>query len=355
MSALPAASGCLLRISSHFESLVPELLQHLRAASSKPLGREFHWVQGLEPEALRRSPASILVRWNLPVHHAWPCNPQKMDGFIEKAAQALRRKFDGQAPQAILVGQLDPGSPTGWYRQLASNFRGRLLQLFPEVVAGGLDADSQDPEVPTLYCLVGREGLFAGLQSPVHCNGQHPGGTRFIAQDTEKTISRAGAKIASALHYLLLFRKPLPERSRWLELGASPGGMTSELLDRGYQVTAVDRAPLDARLRGKPGLVFAQSDVASFEPSSGSTFDAILSDLNGEALQSFRQVIRLSPGLRPGGLVVFTLKLPGAENMAEVLACVRRVHEEAATAGLRPIAGTHLPYNRHELTLFFEK
>ena len=57
--------------------------------------------------------------------------------------------------------------------------------------------------------------------------------------------------------------------------------------------------------------------------------------------------------LRPGALLVFTMKLAGVENFAaanvlesEVLAC-------AAAAGLRVIARTHLTYNRHEFTFFF--
>ena len=71
----------------------------------------------------------------------------------------------------------------------------------------------------------------------------------------------------------------LPEKSHWLDLGASPGGMTSELLARGHRVTAVDRAPLDARLRHANGLIFAQEDVAAFRPRTDMVFDAIVCDL----------------------------------------------------------------------------
>ena len=80
---------------------------------------------------------------------------------------------------------------------------------------------------PNLFCLVGKEGLFCGLQSPAASNGFYPGGTKFIRQNTPDTISRAGAKIAEALHYLQLKKTPPPAGSQWLELGASPGGMTA--------------------------------------------------------------------------------------------------------------------------------
>lgn len=353
-STLPA-SGHLLRISQVFHEQAPAVLRALGITSQKPLGKEYHWAQDSDAAALPQSPASIFVRWHLPVHHAWPCNPQKMDGFIEKAAQALRKKFGGLDFQTILVGQLSVGSAAGYYRQLASNLRGRVLQLFPEVVARGVDAESQKPTVPTLFCLVGREGLFCGVETPRAANGFHPGGTRFIAQDSENTISRAGAKIAEALHYLPLHRPPLPQGSHWLELGASPGGMTSELLERGYRVTAVDRAPLDARLRHHKDLHFEQCDVAAFHPPDGARYDALLCDLNGEAAESMQQVIRLSPALKSGGLVVFTLKMPGVSSVEDATTLLKHVRQHAASAGLQLMAQTHLSYNRHEFTLLLEK
>lgn len=348
-------SGHLLRISQVYQDLIPGVLRMLGVSSQKLLGQEYHWAQDFDAAGFQQSPASIFVRWHLPVHHAWPCNPQKMEGFIEKAAQAMLLKFGGTDFQTILVGQLSVGSAAGYYRQLASNLRGRVLQLFPAVVARGVDAESQDPTAPTLFCLVGKEGLYCGIESPRKANGFYPGGTKFIAQDSENTISRAGAKIAEALHYLPLHWPALPGGSHWLELGASPGGMTSELLEHGYHVTAVDRAPLDARLRHHRTLRFEQSDVAAFQPPAGEQYDAILSDLNGEAAESMQQVIRLAPALKSGGLVVFTLKMTGVGSVDEATTLLKHVSLHASRAGLRVIARTHLSYNRHEFTLFFEK
>jgi 23S rRNA C2498 (ribose-2'-O)-methylase RlmM len=217
------------------------------------------------------------------------------------------------------------------------------------------DAESQDPAAPTLFCLLGREGLFAGVQSPRACGGFHPGGTKFIRQSGPGAISRAGAKIAEALHHLRLHRPPLPEKCHWLELGASPGGMTSELLARGHRVTAVDRAPLDARLRGAAGLAFVRQDAAAFRPRDGATFDALLCDLNGDALDSMRHVVRLAPSLSKGGLVIFTLQMPGVQMLPEMVALSESAIRLAAGAGLALVTQTHLSYNRHEFTLFFQR
>jgi 23S rRNA C2498 (ribose-2'-O)-methylase RlmM len=293
------------------------------------------------------------VRWNLPVEHAWPCNPRKMGGFIEKAAQAMLQKFADRGPQGLFIGQLNAGSPDRYYKNLASNLRGRSLQLFSELEVRSVE--EQDPLAETLFCLVGREGLFCGMQSPRKSNGLYPGGSKFVDKGSPDTISRAGAKIAEALHYLLMHREPPAEGAHWIELGACPGGMTSELLARGYRVTAIDRSPLDQRLNKRPGLKFVHADVADFFPGEGEKFDAMLSDLNGPPEESIAHVLRLAENLKRGGLVVFTLKLPRVEDVDGPCALFRKIVKVAERAGLKLFAQTHLTYNRHEFTLFFER
>ncbi len=346
-------SAWLVRIPEVFAGMAAEILQRLGAGTATKLGSEYFLLKSLQPAALRESEAAIFVQWNLPAEHSWPCCPQTMEGFIEKAAQTLLRKFGSRNPQAILMGPLEPGSPQPYYKSLASNLRGRTLQVFPKLRAG--TADEQDGSAETLFCLVGKEGLFCGMTTPRDANGWHPGGTKFMSQSRAGTISRAGAKIAEALHYLRLHRAPLPEGSHWLELGASPGGMTSELLDRGFRVTAVDRAPLDPRLNRRPGLTFLKADAATFLPPPGTVCDALLSDLNGDALVSLRLVIRLLPYLRPGGPVVFTLKTPHTETLTDITALCQTVLASAAANGLRLIAITHFTYNRQEFTVFWER
>lgn len=350
---LPPAQW-LIRISEVFEEFSTDIVKGLGGEISKKLGSEYYLIQTKDPAAIHQSESAIYLRWNLPLDHAWPCNPEKMEGFVEKAAQAMFRKFASRNPQAIFIGQLDPSATNRYYKTLASNLRGRTLQLFPPEIAAFKEVEAQDSWRATLFCLVGKEGLFCGMQSPKASNGFYPGGTKFISQNSPDTISRAGAKIAEALHYLLMYRAPLKKGRHWLELGASPGGMTSELLGRGYKVTAIDRAPLDKRLDRQPNLVFALLDVAAFKPNASMHYDAILSDMNGDPRESVRQVIRLSKNLNPGGLVVFTLKTAGVTTFSEMNELYQFAVDSAAGAGLGLIARTHLTYNRQELTLFFE-
>ncbi|MGI9242355.1 MAG: methyltransferase domain-containing protein [Verrucomicrobiales bacterium] len=342
----------LMRIPEIFKGVSGAVLDRLGAQSSKRLGADYYLINVDRAIDLHRSEVGKFVRWNLPVEHAWPCNPRKMDGFIEKAAQAMVQKFAGRQPQGLFIGQLNSGSPDRYYKNLASNLRGRALQVFSGMAAKFVE--EQDPERETLFCLVGREGLFCGMQSPRMSNGLYPGGSKFVDKGSPETISRAGAKIAEALHYLLMFRPPMAEGSHWLELGACPGGMTSELLARGFRVTAIDRSPLDPRLNRKPKLRFVHADVTDFIPEPTASFDAILSDLNGPPEESIGHVVRLAPHLKPGGLVVFTLKVPRVEDLDGPCALFEATVEAGARAGLRLIAQTHLTYNRHEFTLFLE-
>lgn len=344
----------LLRISNVFDPLVPGILSALGARPMKRLGREYHLVKLADDSDWRNHEASCFVRWNLPVEHSWPCSPPDTPGFVEKAARALERKFAERNPRAILLGALDPGGGGRYYQKLASNLRGRALQVFPTGLPATRDPEALEPDSPVLWGLVGSEGLFCGLQSPGLSNGFYPGGTRFISQSGPASISRAGAKIAEAIHQLRLHRAPPEAGAHWLELGASPGGMTSELLARGYQVTAVDRAPLDERLTGAAGLRFVRADAGEFRPAVGAMYDALLCDMNGEARDSIACVARFTKHLRSGALVVFTLKMPGVSDLESMLALQRDVVAAAGASGLALLARTHLSYNRHEFTLFFE-
>jgi len=354
-SAATIMSTHLIRVSEVFSNLVPEILGLLGAEKVKRLGSEYFLFQTEAPQAITDSPAARFIRWHIPVWHSWPCNPEKMEGFIEKAAQSLYYKFESYNPQTLLVGRLDPGSPKQYYKALASNFRGRALQVFDLPEGSPKTAEEQNPTKETLFCLIGKEGIFSGMSTPIEAGGLHPGGTKFITQSSDDTVRRAGAKFSEGLHFLSMHR-PLPrEGAHWLELGASPGGMTSELLKRGYEVSAIDRAPLDPRLSKNRNLTFLKEDVAEFVPPRGIRYDAILSDMNGPPVKAIANVTRFKDFLNPGGLVVFTLKTTGAETIADIGLLEKEVLALAEKDGFALIARTHLTYNRQEFTLFFEK
>lgn len=345
----------LVRLPQVFAGFETEILHDLGAECLRKPGRDYLLIRLADPPRIHDSAAAKYLRWNLPVHHMWPCHPRETEGFIEKAAQAVWRKFGQAKPQTLMAGPLDPGSPNRYFKTLASNLRGRALQLFPAECSAIRDAEAQDGRRETLFMLVGEEGLFCGMQSPLACNGYHPGGTRHIRQTAPGAISRAGAKIAEALHQLALHHALPSAGAHWLELGASPGGMTAELLSRGYRVTAVDRAPLDKRLAHAEGLQELCRDVADFMPDAAARYDAILCDMNGDARASIAHVIRLAARLRDNGIVIFTVKLADAGTYPAINNLVDEVEKHAAAAGCHRLSLTHLTYNRHEFTLMLAR
>lgn len=350
---VPADKPWLVRIPNIFAPVAEEVLQRFQATAVKPLGTDYYFVKVPNGRVFRHSEAAMFAQWNLPMEQTWPCNPQKMESFIEKAAQTLLDKFEHRKPQTLIVGRLNAGSPDPYYKHMAMNLRGRMVQLFPPFKVK--EVEDQDPTAETLYCLVGKEGLYAGMQSPRESNGFYAGGSKFVGGDASSKISRAGGKLAEALHYLLLYRPEIPAGRRWLELGACPGGMTSELLARGYRVTAVDRTVLDKRLDGHRGLTFVQADVANFEPKGDELFDALLSDLSGDADESIEEVARLARFMHRDGTVIFTLKVPRVESVQGPIHLFQEIVDIAKEEGLRLFAHTHLTYNGHEFTLFFER
>jgi len=342
----PLPAWWLVRVPEVFADLAGGILP---ASTVRDGEGDYHRVAADGVDLPLAADARMFCRWQMPVHHAWPCNPEKTAGFIEKAATAIAGKFAARTPRAVMAGAFEPHARGGYFRKLASNLRGRVLQLMPAAACG---VEALAPDDPVVHAIVGRTGLYCGMHTPREANGFYPGGTRFIRQSGGEMLSRAGAKIAEALHHMRIVAAPVPKNAHWLELGASPGGMTSELLRHGHRVTAVDRAPLHETLRGVAGLEFLRADVGSWNPSAGSSFDALLCDMNGPAEAAFAQVVRLAPALRAGAQVVFTLKTTGAATFAEIVASHRRILDVASGAALRHLQTTHLSYNRREFTMF---
>lgn len=345
----------LIRIPVHFGSLTEELLDEMNAVAVKRLESEYLIIRGT-PSDVAADPANLrFIRWQIPIEHSWPCNPRKMADFLERAAQTLASKFQESSFQTVLVGMLDPSAQDPFYRKMAMGLRGRIKQLLGERGDELCQAESQLPDAPTLFCMIGDSGLFAGIATPHEANGFYPGGSKFISHKAPHMISRAGAKVAEALHYIQLDQPPPGTGAHWLELGACPGGMTSELLQRSYKVTAVDRAPLDPRLDGKSGLKFVKADVADFAPAEETHFDAMLCDMNGESDFALKHVTRLSQSLEADGLVIFTLKTAGINGYSSLVHHFQQAVAQALSGGLVLITNTHLTTNRHEFTLFFSK
>ena len=102
--------------------------------------------------------------------------------------------------------------------------------------------------------------------------------------------------------------------------------MTSELPTRGCRVSAMDRAPLDARCSGCTGYLQRENDESARDEDGWNAKDNS-EGINGSAIQFGKETSKRT----------------------------YRAVSAAATGGLALITPTHLTYNRQEFALFFQQ
>jgi 23S rRNA (cytidine1920-2'-O)/16S rRNA (cytidine1409-2'-O)-methyltransferase len=119
-------------------------------------------------------------------------------------------------------------------------------------------------------------------------------------------VSRAGAKLAQALDAFGID----PAGKTAADIGASTGGFTDCLLDRGARLVYavdVDTKQLDWKLRGDPRVVLVEKNARSLVPADLPRAPKIVSmDV------SFISVLKILPALKevlaPGGVLVVLIK-----------------------------------------------
>jgi 23S rRNA (cytidine2498-2'-O)-methyltransferase len=132
--------------------------------------------------------------------------------------------------------------------------------------------------------------------------------------------------------------KPAPA-DKCLELGASPGGWTWVIAGLGAYVTAVDRSPLDKRLRDNQLICYRPGDAFKVLPSNTEQINWIFSDLicYPEKLYEFVQAwLQKTDNVN----FVCTLKFQGREHY-------KWVDKFLEVQGSQVV---HLYHNKHEFT-----
>ncbi|MDR3343583.1 MAG: hypothetical protein LBT14_12555 [Treponema sp.] len=163
-----------------------------------------------------------------------------------------------------------------------------------------------------------------------------PGGMIVFAEDTQEPPSRAYLKLWEAL--VRCRRWPGPGE-RCLDAGASPGGWTWALARLGAEVIAVDRAPLEDRVRAMPGVRFMAHDAFTLNPADIGPLDWLFCDVICYPPRLYGWIEKwLAAGICNN--FICTIKMQGTPD----LETTRRF---AAIPGSRVV---HLSHNKHELT-----
>ncbi|MDR2902564.1 MAG: methyltransferase domain-containing protein [Lactobacillales bacterium] len=160
-------------------------------------------------------------------------------------------------------------------------------------------------------------------------------------------ICRAGFKIAEAVD---TFGIDIKQYKTVLDLGAAPGGWTEQLLDMGLNVTAVDPAEMDSRVKRQKNFTHYAKLAQDFFKTNKTVFDMIVNDMRMDVAPSAELMLQAADFLRPDGVAVMTLKLRPKNSLAQVRAGIDILSQKYDL-----VAGRQLFYNRDEVTLVLKK
>ncbi|MBK6376012.1 MAG: 23S rRNA (cytidine(2498)-2'-O)-methyltransferase RlmM [Xanthomonadales bacterium] len=210
-----------------------------------------------------------------------------------------------------------------------------------------------DAESPTRLhvCLIDAQTAFVAEADIARSSGW-PGGIPRL-RFPSAAPSRSTLKLEEALLTLL----DAGERERWLkpgmsavDLGASPGGWTWQLVRRSISVTAVDNGPMDQGLIDSGLVTHLRADGFRYQPQD--PVDWMVCDM---VEQPRKVAARMAEWLADGWcrFAIFNLKLPMKKRYDEVCLCRTLVQETVSAAGKRvEWRARQLYHDREEITVF---
>lgn len=205
--------------------------------------------------------------------------------------------------------------------------------------------DVKNP-VQILSIGVGNTAVYLGLSLAQQNLSNWAGGERRFAKE-KGLISRAEFKLLEAVEQ---FGIHLPPRGRALDLGASPGGWTRVLRQKGQLVTAVDPGELHPSLRHDSAIRHLPIAAEKYLTQYPDTYDLIVNDMRLDARDSARLMVSYAPYLYSHGDAIMTLKLPINDPLKPFHHALNILSEAYEIAKTR-----QLFHNRKEVTVHLKK
>jgi 23S rRNA (cytidine2498-2'-O)-methyltransferase len=192
--------------------------------------------------------------------------------------------------------------------------------------------------------LVEPDQWWIGLHRAKGPCSRFPGGFLDV-QPSEPPVSRAWYKIEEALAWSEL---PVPESSRWADLGCAPGGISQALLERGHSVLGIDPAVVDPRVLEHPNFRHLRQRTSKVKRREFRKIRWLAADMNVAPKYTLEAVesIVMHPEVQIRGMML-TLKLLNWQMAEEIEDCVRVVKGW----GFNQVQTRQLPHNRPEVSL----
>jgi 23S rRNA (cytidine2498-2'-O)-methyltransferase len=282
------------------------------------------------PQLIERRP--VFVRHVCPVDAVVP-----VDAGLEALRAGVRGllpRLDGDATFAGQVQLVDAHGPG----------RHQLRAAAHEVVTQELGLGVSIPDPKQVISIVAAGGrAYLGVSPTRHNLSSWPGGMRRYAREPGQ-VSRSEFKLLEALEAFEIGLRP---GEHALDLGASPGGWTRVLVERGMSVVAVDQAELHPTIAVHPSVTHHRTHAQELASIAGlPAFSFVANDMRMDARDSARLMVSLKPRLADGGSAVMTLKLPKSRGVTVLHAARDILKHDYQVAGVR-----QLFHNRNEVTV----
>jgi 23S rRNA (cytidine2498-2'-O)-methyltransferase len=262
---------------------------------------------------------------------------------IVAAAKALGRNF---AELSLETPDTNDG------KSLASLIKPLTPHLEKALRRAGVGIDDANAESRLHVFFVGGRACYVGI-SDVANSSRWPMGIVRLRMPSAAP-SRSTLKLAEALLEFLDDKeraKRLAPGMTAVDLGASPGGWSWQLMQRGLMVLAVDNGAIDAALLDSGQVKHRRDDGFHFRPAE--PVDWMVCDM----VESPSKIARLASKWISEGWCresIFNLKLPMKKRWEEVERC-RGIIDEALGGGGYYLRFKQLYHDREEVTAYLAR
>lgn len=270
----------------------------------------------------------------------------------EELARKVWELFKGRIVQRVHVWERDRAAPgehgfEPGLTPLAAEVARRLVAACPQPEM--LAPQAADPTVPArrgdtvLDCiLIEPDQWWVGFHQADAIESRWCGGMLPLEMPAH-AVSRAWLKMEEALRWSQL---PIPKGARCAELGASPGGATQALLERGLQVVGIDPAEMHPSVLAHPNFTHIRKRVQHVRRREFRKIRWLVCDMNVAPQYTLDAVeaIVTHPLVNVRGMLL-TIKLFEWHLAEEVPRYLQRVR----SWGYNIVRARQLQHNRQEI------
>ncbi len=220
-----------------------------------------------------------------------------------------------------------------------------IVKLSDLLKEKGFEISVKDPDNIISLFLTKKE-CYVGIGTAWENISSYNGGMVMFAK-TDDQISRAEFKLLEAFE---VFDLDFRNFRTAIDLGASPGGWTKALVERGLNVIAVDPAELDESLYDNKKVTHYKMLAEQFVERVDVNADVLVNDMKMDVIKTCEIMNTMAERLAHDGVAIVTFKLPQKNQMGKILDGIKILKQK-----YKVIYKKQLFNNRSEITVVLRK